>query len=68
MKSDFSPKMLVLIAVSSFCVCELLDWTGIFGKRFPRGLGEALVQAFINILWVALFMGILLFRSSRRSQ
>jgi hypothetical protein len=65
MRRDFNPKKLALISVLCFCLFELIDWTGIWGKRFPKSWGEALVQAFVNVLWVALFMGISLFGMAR---
>jgi hypothetical protein len=66
MKRDLSAKKLVLIFVLCYCLSELIEWTGIFGRRFPRSWDEALVQAFFNILSVALFLGIWLFKMSRR--
>jgi hypothetical protein len=65
MRSTLSRKKLILGAVGGFCLLEIIDWTGILGKRFPRSWPEALAQALVNILWVALFMGTSLFMTTR---
>jgi hypothetical protein len=67
-RATLSRKKLIVIAVGGFCLCEMIDWTGITGKHFPRSGGEALAQAFVNILWVALFMGTSLFMTSRSGE
>ena len=60
-------KKLILIAVLGFCVCTLIDWTGIIdNRRFPKSWSEAWIQVFINILWTALFTGISYFAIIRR--
>jgi hypothetical protein len=68
MRSTLSRKKLILGAVGGFCLCEMIDWTGITGKRFPRSGVEALAQALVNILWVALFMGTSLFMTTRSGE
>jgi hypothetical protein len=53
-KMRISPKgRIVLIAVLSFSLLELLDWTGITRGRFPSDWRVALIQACVNIGWTA---------------
>src|SRR5271166_4831032 len=44
---------IVLIAVLSFCLLELLDWTGLTRGGFPSDWRVALIQACMNIGWTA---------------
>lgn len=62
-------KKLVLVGFFGFCGLELLDWTGVTGRRFPSSWSEALIQICVNVLWTAFFTAIsYLFMIRRRAQ
>jgi hypothetical protein len=46
-------RKLALIAPVTFCLCLLLDWTGLIDGGFPRNWAQALIQICVNIGWSA---------------
>ena len=46
---------LFISALVGFCLLCLLDWTGIFGRGFPKNWSEAFIQICVNIGWTLLF-------------
>jgi hypothetical protein len=57
MRSKFTGKLIVIMPLC-FCLLMLLDWTGLYGRHFPRNMTEALLQVCVNLGWTAFFSAI----------